>query len=96
MEKVMTKDEALKMAIETLEYLIRKGEPELIRTLLVCKEAVSQPESQPESVVLNNKTTQKPLSDEEITKMANTWGNGYQPVIIDFARAIEKSHGIGE
>jgi hypothetical protein len=46
--------------------------------------------------VLNNQTTQKPLSDEEITKMANIWGNGYQPVIIDFARAIEKSHGIGE
>ncbi len=45
---------------------------------------------------LYSQTVQKPLSDEEITKMANIWGNGYQPVIIDFARAIEKSHGIGE
>ena len=46
----------------------------------------SQPELQPES---------QPLSDEEIEKMVDIWTSEYQHTIIDFARAIEKAHGIG-
>jgi hypothetical protein len=78
------KDEALRMAIETLEYLIRKGEPELIRTLLVCKEALSQP------VVKESLTTQKPLSDEEIFSLCPYSDEVSEEAFYRGARAIEK------
>ena len=39
--------EALKMAIEAFEYLIRKGEPFAVGTLLACKEALAELEQQP-------------------------------------------------
>ena len=57
----------------------------------VAMEALSTT-SQPESTVRNNRTTQKPLSDEEI----NIITKEYAYASLSFARAIEKSHGIGK
>lgn len=48
-----------------------------------------------ESVVKESLTVQKPLSDEAIGKIVDVWTSEYQHTIIDFARAIEKHHGIG-
>lgn len=45
--------------------------------------------SQPESTIRNNRTTQKPLSEEEIGWIAADSHNYFE-----FARAIEKCHGI--
>jgi len=50
-----------------------------------CKEELAQP------TIRNNRTVQKPLSDEEIEYMWEILGD-----IHNFARAIEKHHGIGE
>ena len=46
---------------------------------------------QPESVVKESLPTQKPLSDEEIE---NIWEITQVADVHDFARAIEKAHGI--
>ena len=85
----MTKDDALKEALYLIEAFGRGCDcndysMDISKTIDALKEVLVQP------VVKDYLTVQKPLSDEEITKMANIWGNGYQPVIIDFARAIEK------
>lgn len=45
-------------------------------------------------VVKDSLTVQKPLSDEEIKVL--WWYGGKTQSIADFARAIEKHHGIGE
>jgi len=49
----------------------------------------SQPESQPESVIKESLTAQKLLSDEEIIAIDNATND-----LMEFARAIEKHHGI--
>ena len=52
----------------------------------IVEELLAQPEQ----------TEQKPLSDEEI---ADLWGDKYSGktfMVKNFARAIEKAHGIGE
>ena len=54
--------------------------------------AESQPEPEPESVVLDNRTAQKPLSHEQILIIASEYA--YAGIL--YARAIEKAHGIGE
>ena len=46
-------------------------------------------------VVKESLTVQKPLSDEAIGKIVDVWTSEYQHTIIDFAREIEKHHGIG-
>ena len=73
---------------EALEYqLTRTDDITDIRLIGEALSTISQP------VVLNNQTTQKPLSDEEIMniKVKEGLGNWY-----NFARAIEKRIRTGE
>jgi translation elongation factor EF-G len=87
-------DEALKMAIECLEYHQEHNQiwgHDVEGTIAYCIEALAQP------TIRNNRTVQNPLSDEEIEKLANLLGfYEYTSTLIDFARAIEKRIRTGE
>lgn len=48
--------------------------------------------------VRNNRITRKPLTDEQITQICmGLWSGGWrEKAMQDFARAIERAHGITE
>ncbi len=106
----MIKDEALKIAIEALPELIGIAQNEYesqakaydnypnmayrydyikdiadegTKALNACKEALKQ-------------SAQEPLSDDAIAELWGEKWSGSTEMIKNFARAIEKAHGIGE
>ena len=95
----MTKDEALKLALEALEGVldnspkvldasISGGLYEVVQcrdAITAIKEALAQPEHEPQ---------RKPLTNEEIYKIYRDCGD--LNVKINIARAIEAAHGIKE
>ena len=103
----MTKDEALKLALEALEGVlddapkvldasIAGGLYEVVQcrdAITAIKAALAQPAAQAE---------RQPLSDEEIYSLADSleiWNEDDEEWILDpntFARAIEAAHGIKE
>lgn len=134
----MTKDEALKLALEAMEYadaclkkqLTMKYKHEYAQDLLLeagtaIKEALAQPEQKPEMVgritdnikdmvlrqevmlytdkylpigtpVYTTPPQRKPLTDEEILTYRYMIDWTAEWSYINFARAIEAAHGIGE
>jgi len=61
-------------------------------------EAIEQAVKEQEKVVVKPSAPRKPLTDEEITKLtADTWGSASiaPQSVPEFARAIERAHGIG-
>lgn len=83
--------EALKLALEVLEEInkLSIGEnaiclPAEIDTAMdAIREALAEPE-------------QKPLTDSEVFNLAADYYEGYGFKAAEFARAIERAHGIGE
>ena len=80
----MTKDEALRVAIEHIRWAdhLHDWHDGLYAALNACKQALAQP-------------TQKPLTDDAIAELWGEKWSGSTEMIKNFARAIEKAHGIG-
>jgi hypothetical protein len=91
----MTKDEALKLALEALKQ-IDEAMPFPVAKLAqkVIKEALAQPE--PEYLAFMDTPQSKPLSDEEILTYRHMIDWTAEWSYINFARAIEAAHGIKE
>ena len=88
----MTKDEALKLALPSLEnintWLHERGS-----TMRKIRKVLAQPEEQPVGFVVMER---QPLTDFEIVEAlmpVNVLGEGYY---LRIARAIEAAHGIGK
>ena len=89
----MTKDEALKLAIETLENAQGNYGCYWTETITDLREALTQPEEQPVGFVVMER---QPLTDFEVVEAlmpVNVLGEGYY---LRIARAIEAAHGIGK
>jgi len=86
-ERAMTKDEALKLALEALKQ-IDEAMPFPVAKLAqaAIKEALAQPE--PEYLAFMDTPQSKPLSDEEIGAILEDV-NAYGTRLYTFARAIE-------
>lgn len=94
----MTKDEALKMALEALEAHADIG-IKSDKAITAIKEALAQPEQErctPNCEALLQKfiAQRKPLTDEEIILIVADCASSHQHTDIHFARAIEAAHGI--
>ena len=91
----MTKDEALKLALEALKQ-IDEAMPFPVAKLAqaAIKEALAQPE--PEYLAFMDTPQRKPLTDEEIILIVAECAASHQHTDIHFARAIERAHGIKE
>jgi hypothetical protein len=90
--EAMTKDEALKLALEALKQ-IDEAMPFPVAKLAqsVIKEALAQPE--PEYLAFMDTPQSKPLTDGEIGAILEGV-NAYGTRLYTFARAIEAAHGI--
>ncbi len=90
----MTKDEALRMALEALEVAttpLAKDRQEVLRAQAAIREVLAQPE-------------REPLTDEEIYSMCRNEGDEHSTCfifnkdgtwsVLTLARAIEAAHGI--
>ena len=100
----MTKDEALKMAIEALDTLMMEKDSIYQQALQACKEALEQPAQEPvkqKVKVLYEKNriqtceilpapSWQGLSEEEIDKLYADWERGSWDYI-NFADAIEQA-----
>ena len=97
----MTKDEALKLALEALKHFEKAGLATLktIDAITAIKEALAQPVIDKSAAIriataLGWEPKRKPLTDEQILEMYNEPRSDAQ--MIAFARAIEAAHGIKE
>jgi hypothetical protein len=100
----MTKDEALKLALEALE-LHGKQYPHMVKgycldAITAIKEALAQPERTPyitmppSTPMWTIPPQRKPLTDDQITLIIADCASSHQHTDIHFARAIEAAHGI--
>ena len=98
----MTKDEALKMAIEVMENYNDGWTPdEMISAINACKEALEQPTvAELNDTYLRdtyveglNQPTWQGLTDDEINELHHKWimNNNNKDTQYDFARAIEQA-----
>ena len=95
----MTKDEALKLALEALETSMYPQQKQL-QAITAIKEALAQPEQTPyitmppSTPMWTIPAQRKPLTDEEVNKLVDDedWYNDPH----GFVRAIEAAHGIKE
>jgi hypothetical protein len=79
----MTKDEALKLALEALEYEADKGNDNAYQRE---RDAIKQALA----------AQRKPLTNEQITEIYTKWEATKGTSWFNFARAIEAAHGIKE
>ena len=102
----MTKDEALKRALEALEDYKYAEARTIIREALAnvatndtSQERVDKTSEivhEPEYLAFMDTPQRKPLSDEEIILIVAECAASHQHTDIHFARAIEAAHGIKE
>jgi len=119
-DDLVSKDTALKMAIEAMENIEIPFDKYAFEAINACKEALEQPAQEvkcsnhpdaPHGFCRDASHTagryvcecegwqpaQKPLSDDEINVFINPMPQNIQnDDLREFARAIEKAHGIGE
>ncbi len=88
-DDLVFKDTALKMAHKTFMQMNERwprkddGSGYFDKEINACKKALEQP-------------AQEPLSDDAIAELWGEKWSGTTEMIKNFARAIEKAHGIGE